>query len=201
MKVDVDDETYEVHLCDDHADNTTLGKVTKKVREIKTRLQEAIQLAMDLGIKISIPKTDKMPSFDIVGGQTQPQENQTTAAATTTAAGKSNVIERPAKSIKLSEGVEVPRDNKIEMQEIEAKGGKISIPKKTEGAVGTTEIRIVNTRDDQLQKRFKSLKQAGEGGRQPPAGYLQDCMACQGSGINPVTKNDCIKCNGSGVRQ
>ena len=202
MKVDIDGEIYEVHLCDEHADNTTMGKVTKKVREIKEKLQNAVSLAIDLGIKIKINSCgDKMPDLNIIPSDKPNTPTDTTPENDKPVQENSKMIIRAPTKIKLSEGVEVPRDDKLEMQEIEAKGGKISIPKRTEGAAGTTEIRIVNTRDDQLQKRFKNLKQAGEGGRTPPTGYLQDCLACHGTGTNPVLKNDCQKCGGTGVKQ
>lgn len=195
MKVEIDGDPYEVHLCDEHADTTTMGHVNKKVKEIKDKLQNAVQLAIDLGI--SIPEINagtvgKMPDLNIV--QPEPSQPEPTIAKS-----ENNKIQRQAESVKLSDTEEIACDTDITMQQVEVKGGKIDIPKHTEGDAGTSDIKICNVTDNIIQKKFKELKHAGDTG-QTPASYVSDCNMCQGTGTHPVLKGDCPKCNGTGVR-
>jgi len=209
MKVEIDGETYEVHLCDEHAETTTMAQVNKKVKEIKDKLKHAVQLAIDLGISIPEINTSPigtMPDLDIV-----PQPTPAAAVpvvvptATQTLAPEpaaqliENKIKREEVSVKLSDNEEIGCDTEIEMQEVELRGGKVNIPKSTKGEAGTSSINIINTRDDTIQKRFKNMKESSDMG-QPTAGYSQDCLACQGTGIHPVLKKECPKCGGAGVR-
>lgn len=204
MKVEIDNEVYEVHLCDEHAETTTMSHVTKKVTEIKDKLRNAIQLAIDLGIsipEISIKSADKMPDLNILPADSQidnSKEQPPTKPVTTERPDK-NKIKRSAVPVKLSDNEEINCDTEIEMQQIEVRGGKIDVPKRTKGEAGSTDIKILNTDDSIIQKRFKELKEMGESG-QLQAGYSSDCLACRGTGIHPILKNDCPKCKGTGMR-
>lgn len=206
MKVEVDNEMYEVHLCDEHAETTTMGQVTKKVKEIKDKLKNAVQLAIDLGIsipEITVPKQiGVMPDLDIVSNsdvqvQIQPEIQIPTPTPVST---NENKIIRKATPIKLSSEEEILCDTEIEMQEINVRGGKIEIPKKTRGDAGETQIKIINTSDDRIQQRFKELKNAGDQGQSPGGYNISDCTMCNGTGTHPVLKKDCPKCAGTGMR-
>jgi len=201
MKVEIDNENYEVHLCDEHAETTTMAQVTKKVKEIKDKLKNAVQLAIDLGISIPEinikPNNDAigvMPDLDIVPDQSTPEASEPTPQKV-----DKNKIKRQAVPVKLSDEEEINCDTEIEMQRVEVKGGKVDIPKHTSGDAGSTDIRIIESKDDIIQQRFKSLKEIGDSGAQVPTGYLNDCRACNGTGVHPILKKECPKCGGRGV--
>jgi len=193
MKVEIDGETYEVHLCDEHAETTTMSQVNKKVKEIKDKLKNAVQLAIDLGISI--------PEINVAPVGTMPDLNIVAPAAPAAPAAQliENKIKREEIPVKLSDNETIGCDTEIEMQEVELKGGKVNIPKSTKGEAGTSSINIVNIRDETIQKRFKDMKESGDRGH-PAAGYSSDCLACNGSGFHSVLQKECPKCGGSGVR-
>lgn len=216
MQVDVDDESYEVYLCDEHAETATMGTVKTKVKEIRDKLKYAVQLAKDLGI--NIPELYVKPQntgantdqFDIMPGHKSNTRNAEASETEVPEAtkdtpikpapvDKSKVIERDSRPVKISGDKEINRDTHIEMQKVSARGGTIDIPRHSEGDAGVTDISILETKDDIIQNRTKMLKQAGEQGNLN-RGYSSMCLACNGSGTHPVTKDTCPKCNGSGMR-
>jgi len=203
MKVEIDNENYEVHLCDEHAENTTMSQVNKKVKEIKDKLKNAVKLAIDLGI--SIPEInvntskDKMPDMNIL-----PPSHNKEAVATQMQEQVidkeelKNKIKREPAPVKISDNEVINCDTDIEMQEVEVKGHKIKIPKHTEGEAGVSEVKILNTDDNLVQKRFREIKNRADVGQS--LGYISDCLACGGSGTHPVLNKECPKCNGTGLR-
>jgi hypothetical protein len=208
MKVEVDGEIFEVYLCDEHAESTTMGQVTKKVREIKSKLENAVQLAIDLGItipeiNISGNKDDIMPDMDILPTQQAPTAVESAqpvqqAVPQPVVQPVEQATEVPPRQIKLSETEAIESDTLVEMQTIEAKGGQIAIPQKTKGVAGETDIQIINVTDSVIQDRAKMMKAKGDVGQLNP-GYVSECLACHGKGVHPILKKACPKCNGSGM--
>lgn len=203
MKVEVDNETYQVHLCDEHAETTTMGQVVKKVKEIKDRLKNAVQLAIDLGI--SIPEINAKPVpppvSTIVPASAMPDLNIVTDSPETPTPDRvvvPNKITRNAAPIKLSDQEEINCDTEIELQEVEVRGGKIKIPKRTEGEAGVSDIKIINVDDKTIQDQFKRIKSQADSGSLGN-GYAQNCRACNGTGTHPILKTTCPKCGGMGL--
>lgn len=207
MHVEIDNEDFEVYLCDEHAESSTMVQVKKKVKEIKDKLRNAIELAIDLGITIPEIKLDsgEMPNFDIVSPSKPEPEPEPKISKSTEPEQKlspeetqsQKVIKRDAVPVKLSEKETINSDTIIEMQEIEVKNGKVSIPKHSEGEAGSTDIRIMNTNDKIIQDRAKLIKNQADQGRD--VGYSKDCIMCKGTGTHPITKEECPKCKGSGM--
>jgi len=208
MKVEIDGETYEVHLCDEHAEETSMAKVNKKVKEIKDKLKNAVQLAIDLGI--SIPEInigvskDVMPDLDILPTATAtPAPAVIISAAEEPAdidvAADKSKIKREAVAVKLSDKEEIKCDTDITMQDVEIRGSTVQLPKHTKGESGTSDITILNTNDTTIQNQFKNLKHQGDTG-QVSGSYAADCLACHGTGIHPILKKECPKCKGTGMR-
>jgi hypothetical protein len=139
-----------------------------------------------------------MPDLDIAG-QSTPARKQVDPIEEQPQKIEKNRIKRAAVPVKLSDDEEINCDTEIEMQRVDVKGGKVDIPKHTEGDAGSTEIRIVESKDDAIQQRFKNLKEIGDSGAQVPTGYISDCRACGGTGVHPILKKDCPKCNGKGM--
>ena len=192
MKVEVDGEMYQVHLCDEHAEATTMSQITKKVKEIKDKLRNAVQLAIDLGISIPEINTKPMtvgvmPDLNII-----PDTMSNVTPAPSLVETPNKIVRKPV-PIKLSDQEEINCDTEIELQEVEVKGGKIKIPKRTEGEAGVSDIKIINVNNDVIQDRFKKLN--GD----PGASYSQNCRACNGTGTHPILKKSCPKCGGSGL--
>jgi hypothetical protein len=206
MNINLESESYEVYLCDEHAENTTMGAVNNKVKEIRDKLRNALQLAKDLGITIPEMEGMKDPNSEtpitpiiptIVPIDNIPVPNDVPVPSPVPAL-QTNVIKRNPKPIQLSEDISINQDTSIEMQTINAKGGTVDIPKHTSGDAGETDIHIVNTTDSMLQERAKMMSAAAEQGLQQNS-YSSACLACKGTGNHPVLKSPCPKCKGTGM--
>ncbi len=208
MTCTLENESYEVYLCDEHAETATMGAVNNKVKEIRDKLRNALQLAKDLGI--TIPEMSEMGELTPAPTASTPAPVVSTPPAVVSTpvaptaqilpeATDQNIIKREAKPIQVSEGESINQDTNIELQTINAKGGQVVLPKHTSGDSGETDIHIIETTDSMLQERTKMGAAAAEQGMQQGS-YSSPCLACKGTGTNPVLKSTCPKCKGSGVR-
>jgi len=217
MKVEVDGVEYEIHLCDEHAETTTMGAIRTKVADIIAKLTKSIMLATDLGInimdvlpakvaaQIMPPKQIQAPSPVIQVVEEMPEEllEQQSASEPQTPDAKPKAISRTKPSEEappITDGQTIPDDiqinTNVEQQMITGRGGQPTpIPRKINGKFGSTDIRIAKVTDADIQKRFKNLndQQDHEGAFGTP------CVACGGIGIHPMTSDTCPKCKGSGM--
>ena len=208
MDINLENESYKIYLCDEHAESITIGAVNNKVKEIRDKLRNALQLAKDLGI--TIPEIENMSTVQSASptpaptqpapapAQPAPAQPAPAPAQPAPAPVSENIIKRNPKTIQLSESESIDQDVSIEMQTFSAKGGQVVIPKHTFGQSGETDIHIINTTDSMLQERTKMVNMATEQGMQQNS-YSNTCLACKGTGNHPVLKNICPKCKGTGL--
>jgi hypothetical protein len=219
MKIKVQDHEVEIALCDTHEETSPkharelVASKISEFEELKKRMQE---FGVSVGeqetpkpapkplLQAPKPQIIKRPPVtaqkplivetttdDSLAGEPIKQEQSINTAAEIT-----NTIKKqdPTKEVKIPKVVEA------ESQTIQRGGGQISIPKKIKtDDGGVTDITIVETTNEDLQRRTKQLDVSiNPDGHSFRKGYnMKECLLCRSAG---KLKNGqtCPKCKGSG---
>ncbi len=186
MSFTIDDNEYQIFLCDEHAEDTTPKQAKQSLKGRITEIEEFMEKAKALGIQIGDinPTADiqiKRPSTGI--SQMQPQATEEKAEGIPlpgsfkgvsgnveglSIAGHSSIrideeVKRAISNMKANDGnieeVIVPEDIVTEVQEVRDAGGGVAIiPKKLRGNTGSMNVSIKSTGGDAaLQRRFKQM--------------------------------------------
>lgn len=180
MTVTIEDKNYNIILCDQHAEESTMASIKTRIIKIKEQLDKVIGIAMETGI-ISGP----------------PSELQTrNYPATTEPTPETNNENKPVKVQKKFETASGAIDVEEEILETQLIEGVGQIPSKIKGQYGETDIHIARTSDAQLQKHFKQTAHIESINNVYDS--LRKCTACGSTGKSPVNGKLCMKCKGSG---
>jgi len=215
MTIELDNKTYDVHLCEEHADNTTMAQIRSTLQEIIGKIRNMIEIAHDIGINVEelIPATASAskPAQKTVSEPAMTEaitEPAITEPAITEPAMTEPVMTEPAMTRPKRPARTVGEDDAppslaevneiMKVEEVKTGKGTVAIQKHSEGGAGVTDIVIVQTTDAMIQNRLKELKEQGEQNIKQDS-YQGACTACSGSGIHPITKEICPKCGGSGI--
>lgn len=207
IQVTIDNKSYNVHLCPEHAENTTMSTVKSSIKKLLDEATRVVGLCKELGIDIGsiVGVREKSVAEELRESRAaQPAPVSPPAPAPVAPAP---VAQQPAKKVRrsallpdslLNEG-DKPTDDiytNVETECVEGRGGQpIEIPKRIEGAAGTTDIHIVRIDDSVIQKKAKMLEAEDKSG----GGYSRPCAMCAGKGTNSITKSACPRCKGSGI--
>ena len=232
MDITFNDKKYTIYLCDEHADDTTPKQAKAALSTKMEKLEEIIKQAEAMGLKIvnpseqskiivveqgsvPAPKADKrtvskLPGFKGVSGAAT-GEGASVNLPGHASISVDNVMQQTVSDMKsqgkLNENVATPENYETEAQMLTTSTrGAIILPKKQSGNTGTTEIRVVQTDNRQLQDRFKSEAdeslQTDQSILKSKKTYTDDavpCTFCRGSGISRMGGVACPKCQGTGL--
>lgn len=224
MTITIDEVSYNICLCDEHAENTTMASLRTQLAKIKKNLEDAMAAAEDAGIPIGTHSSQPPQHHDQDNtASPEPQPTQTEHVAPEHSyripdsppnsvisqehvppvppAPPTNTPDPSGQSSLVSEDIaedaEDAENNKVvQMQTFTGRDGKpVNVPRHIEGDFGTTDIYITNVTDDVIQRRFKNLDECAPG----QEGYSRKCPLCRGEGVSRVNNDICPKCKGTGL--
>lgn len=230
MKVNVEDTSYEVAICEECEDDASPKAIRKIVQskisaadsakvELLTKMESLVEEAAALGIDLDFLKPKEEKRSAAPAQPVKREEVEIDAREYKVSQPRAIEVPRSAQGenleqydplpthqpLKLKDGTvaKPPREKTLESQVYETESGRpILIEKKKVGESGETDIRITNFTDTDLQRRAKKLARM-EHSWNPKLGgshALSECSFCGGTGVTRIGKKDCPKCGGSGYR-
>ena len=217
MDLSIDDKKHTIHLCDEHADDTTPKQAREALKKRVSQLEDIIKQAEALGLTIvhpseskkvivvdnpeaeaaapAVAKTlQKLPEFKGASGSASGEGGSVGVASHSAIPIDSvmnNTISEMKESGKLASDVR-PETYERELQQLTTKSGRqVILPSKIVGNTGTTVVKVVDSGGDRaLQDRFKSEAQNS-------VGMEQGTLSAQPSYENDTVM--CTFCGGTGV--
>lgn len=236
LTVTLDDgKKVTVDVCKDHAEDATIRSAKQKYMERQSEIDTLMARAKSLGLELQIGPTTASGLVMVTSKPPVQQERIRGAASNSVITDDmidADIVERRERVVVSAAGVagnhsveghqsidmgdikdqigsEVLR-GKVKMEMIERQNGStVALPTKKVNGLGTTQIRVVQTTDQEMQRRFKTIAERSKS----PHGWDQmrhlgkegveivNCPICRGEGVakNNGQEITCPKCKGKGM--
>ncbi len=236
LTVTLDDgKKVTVDVCKEHAEDATIRSAKQKYMERQSEIDTLMARAKALGIELQVSKPSASGLVMVTNKPAAQQERIRGTAANTIVIDDmidSEIVERRERTVVSAAGIagahsveghqsidmadikdqvgsEVLR-GKVKMEMVERQNGStVALPTKKVNGLGTTIIRVVQTNDQDMQRRFKAIAEQSKS----PHGWDQmrhigkegieiiNCPICRGEGVarNNGQEIQCPKCKGKGI--
>lgn len=175
MTIKIDDKSHSVLICDEHAEETTVKTAREAFLKRQIEIDDLIAKAKALGIEIPQQPVEQpaAPQRKMLIQDTVSAEGQPIPKGTYRKSEADHILNRRNAQISVASGVAASHgsdirsaeaekilgsqlDGHVQLAKVPTRAGvPVVIPAKVSDGLGTTEIQIRPSSDQELQRRFK----------------------------------------------